>query len=508
MNESHESTFKRYQDDTVLLQSERYAFWTIPTVFTRENTDGSRITLQRDYQSKGAMLVNSLASKWAMSMFPIGTSFFALQDTPEMAEVGAKLSVTADSVNSWLRGLELEANKRLFLRDGYSKLFHLMKLLIVTGNALLYRNSADGRFSVFSVRDYVVKRTGSGKVMCIVLRERIARQEVPAGILDASDAADPYSDVQLFTKIARETREAGDVFVVTQEINNKTIGNAAIYPEMLCPYIPVVWNLASGEHYGRGHVEDYAGDFAKMSELNQALTLYEVESLRFVNMVPPSSGSDIDELNAAETGEYVAGNANDIGAYEGGEFQKIQAISADLASVFSDLARAFMYTGNVRDAERVTAEEIRMLAREVESTFGGNYSAVVESIHYPLAHVLLEEVDPQLGFAVRTGVLTLSMKVGTAALNRANALQALSMAVNDMNLILPVLSQATKRTNPDSVIDLILNAHGVDPSTLFYTEDQLKKKAEAEQAAAAAPASGIAADAANTALLSDQLGRT
>lgn len=509
MGESHEALFKRYQDTTVLTQSEKYAFWTIPTIFTRDNADGNRVTLQRDYQSKGAILVNSLASKWAVSMFPIGQSFFALEDTAEMAEVATSMGIVSKGVKTWFREMELEANKRLFSRDGYSKLYHLLKLLVVTGNALLVRDGADGRFNVFSVRDYVVKRSGSGKVMCVVLRERLARIEVPAGVLPEGTDADPYSDVQMFTKIARESRENGDVFVVSQQVGGKDVGEPSVYPELLCPYIPVVWNLVSGEHYGRGHVEDYAPDFARLSELSQALTLYEIEALRFVNMVPPDSGVDVDSLNEAGTGEYVAGRANDIGAYEGGEYQKMQAVSNDIASIMQGLAQAFMWSGSVRDAERVTAEEIRMNAREAESIFGGNYSAVVESIHYPLAHVLLNEVNPGVGVALTLGMMRLSMVVGTAALNRSNVLSALAQATNDINLILPVLAQATKRTNPDLVIDAVLNAHGVPGSLLFYTEQQLKEKQAAEdQATAEVSAQQLAAGAANPALLSEQLGKT
>lgn len=507
MVETHEALFKRYQDTTVLSQSEKYAFWTIPTIFTREHTD-TRITLQRDYQGKGALLVNSLASKWAMSLFPIGQSFFRLQDTKEVAAIATNMGIAAPGLDTWMRELEVEANKRMFSKDGYSKLFHMLKLLIVTGNALIVRGKKDQRFSVFSVRDYTVKRAGSGKVMCIVLRERLAASEVPAGILPEGTGRDPYSDVQMFTKIARETREHGDVFVVTQEIDNKPVGEPSEYPEMLCPYIPVVWNLVSGEHYGRGHVEDYAPDFARMSELSQALTLYEVEALRFVNMVPPESGVDVDELNDASTGDFVAGRNGDVGTYEGGSFQKMQAVSSDISSIFQGLSYAFMYTGNVRDAERVTAEEIRQNAREIESLFGGNYSAVVESIHYPLAHILLNEVDPRIGVALTLGVMQLSMLVGTAALNRSNVLQALAQACLDINQILPVLAQATRRTNPDLVVDMILNAHGVPGSSLFYTEEQLKAQQKAqEQANAQVSAQALAAGAADPALLAQQLGQ-
>ena len=65
------------QDAGVLDASEKFAEWTLPTIFTRElYTDGKRMQLSRDYQSTGAQLVNTAATKIVGALFPQGTSFF------------------------------------------------------------------------------------------------------------------------------------------------------------------------------------------------------------------------------------------------------------------------------------------------------------------------------------------------------------------------------------------------------------------------------------------------
>ncbi|MEO9300019.1 portal protein, partial [Devosia alba] len=129
-----------------------------------------------------------------------------------------------------------------------------------------------------------------------------------------------------------------------------------------------------------GLVEDYAGEFARLSELSKALTLYEVEAMRFVNMSNSASGVDIDAFNEAAVGDIIQTNAPagttgpGIWAYEGGVYQKIQVMQAEIASIEQRLARAFMYGGNTRDAERVTAYEIRQNAQEAQEALGDAYS--------------------------------------------------------------------------------------------------------------------------------------
>lgn len=70
--------FGKYRDDTLLTKLETYALWTIPSVFPRENTASqfNNTEVEYDSQSKGALVVNRLATKLARTLFPANTSFF------------------------------------------------------------------------------------------------------------------------------------------------------------------------------------------------------------------------------------------------------------------------------------------------------------------------------------------------------------------------------------------------------------------------------------------------
>lgn len=358
--------FTKYQDATVLTVSRQCAEWTVASIFpdTSSNDNETRKALKRDFQSHGAMLVNNLSSKIAQALFPQNSSFFEIGQTDAMLQMAQEMGADTKQAGSLFAGIETRASARVFLNAGYAALERAIKLLIVSGNALAYRDPSTKRFHTYSVRDYAVRRDGSGNVLLIVLKERIAVADLPAGFARAQsmDNKPLYEDVDLYTKIERgyvpvEGQPPRVVYRVSQECMDQQLGETSTYPEYLCPYIPLTWNLITGEHYGRGYVEDYAGGFAKLSALSESSLLYEVEMMRLVNIVDASSGLDIDEFAQAETGEYVQGRVsatgNGVMAHEGGNAQKLSAVLSDIQSILQQLSIAFMYTGNTRDAERV-----------------------------------------------------------------------------------------------------------------------------------------------------------
>lgn len=481
--ETCEALFERFQDTHVLLSSEQFARWTLASVFPSASTQttGVRYALERDYQSRGAMLVNNLATKVTQALFPQDSAFFEIGQTQEMLEVAQQLGADSKASASLFAGIEARASARVFLNAGYSALTHAIKLLIVSGNALVFRDPDTKRFHTYSVRDYAVRRDGSGNVLMTVLKERIAAADLPEdfAIANAMDSLEPYDDVTLYTKICRKVMKGRVVYEVTQECEGKPIGGKSVYPEFLCPYIVLTWNLISGEHYGRGHIEDFAGDFARLSELSESSLLYEIEMMKLVNITDPSAGIDIDDMANAEVGEYVAGKVNAQGngvvAHEGGNAQKLAAVMNDIQALMQQLSIAFMYTGNTRDAERVTAEEIRANISEANQTLGGIYANISEVLHYHLAHILSVEEQPELLPILNVGAVTLDVAVGVASLNRQSQVERLQYLANAVNLVLPAIKQASPRFNPDLVVDALCQGFGIDRDALSYTEQQLQQ---------------------------------
>jgi hypothetical protein len=488
---TYESLFKRYQDDSAILRMEKYAYWSLPSIFVDPDMNsGKQKPVQRDYQSVGAMLTNTLASKVTGLLFPTNQSFFRLSAKPALA---AALGVDSKDVVSSLATLENDAYRRIFLNASYNQLVHAHKLLIATGNTLLYRDSTKANLHAYSLRQYAVCRDGSGTVLDIILKERTAREMLPLNMQHLFKDREEHADIVLYTRVKRERGTVTDFYVVTQSVENHLLDTHEEYPEAVCPYIPVTWNLITGETYGRGLVEDYAGDFAKLSELSEALSLYEIEACRVLHMAKQGSATDIDSAAQAESGTWISGDPQSVAAYEAGDYNKILALTADLNAIFQRLAPAFMYGGNTRDAERVTAEEIRQQADEANVTLGGVYSSLAHSEHIPLAHILCAEVNPDFVAEVVRGGVHLDVMTGVAALGRSGDVNKLIQASQALSVILPVLT-TNQQYDPLRITAKVLEAYGLNVAEITFTEEELKQKQQ--QASAAAP---VGADVANVA---------
>lgn len=491
-NITYKARFNQYRDSQVVVKSKRYAFWTLPHLMAEPSVAGSHQILQRDYQEIGALLVNNLGAKLASLLFPGSVPFFKVEPSEALLRKADQTGRTRTEVSAGLAKMELMASKRLFINASYNQLVQAMKHLVVTGNVVLHRDKALRRTSAYGLQAFSLRRDGKGTMLDLIVHEqtsfaglspeiqRVLRLKNPTRFVLSEQRFD--MNVDMYTRVERKYGKSGTVYYEeSQQVEDIDVGTAGIYPEHLCPWTVVAWSLIPGEHYGRGLVEDFAGGFAKLSDLSEALALYGISVMKFVNLVAPGQGANIDELQTAETGEYVQGTKDGVTVHETGDYQKIVAIGQQIEATFSNLARAFMYKGNTRQAERVTAYELQLEAQEANTVLGGNYSSLAESVQVPTAHLLLTEVDPGTLQGIISGDLKLDIEAGIPALGRAAAVQAILTVARDAAAVVPALTQLDKRVNPARLMDLFYAGSSVITSDFFFTADEQAQKDKAEQ---------------------------
>lgn len=492
---SHKERFLRYRDDTVILKARRYAHWTLPQLMADLSLQvhGQGLQLERDYQEIGALLVNNLAPKLAAMLFPASRPFYKIDASATLQRKAAEAGFTATELNAQFARLEQESCARIFLNAGYAQLIQALRHLIVTGNVMTYRDSKAGKYSAYGLESFSQRRDGQGNMIDAVLREYTFIESLPPTVQQALRISNPgryrstddCPPVELYTRIHRQQGSSGKFYyVVSQEADSIPVGTDGRYPEHLCPWQVITWSLINGESYGRGLVEDFSGGFAKLSDMSHAATLYGIEMMKVLNLVQPGLGADIDELATAESGEYVQGAPGAVVAYENGDAAKLQALRAEITEVFGNLSRAFMYKGNTRDAERVTAFEIKQDALEADNTLGGAYSSLAASMQIPAAHVLLTEVDESLLEGLVTSTVELGIIAGIPALGRATDVQNLILAAQDALAIIPGLVELDKRIDGQKMLDMIMAGSSVDTSLIYKSKDQLAAEAEADAQAA------------------------
>lgn len=481
MSKSTRQLYTELQDPSLIKRCVQYAQWTVPAVFPDIQFGVKQREVLYDYQGIGAMLAHSLATKLTQLLFPTNTSFFKLNfegvDNLSKAEQEA------------LQRLELDTVDRLFEHASYAKLVQALLLLCITGNALVVRKA--GVFSVYNLHSYAVRRDHTGKPTCVILREHVRTGDLPQEIRAKINAQDPSTDDvqrELYTRCELVMNRHGRAeWQEWQEIDGQEVSTSrGSYPERLCPYIPVTWQLYTGEAYGRGHVELYAGDFIRLSELSAALGTYELESCNIKYLYDPQSYTDVDHLTNASVGAVVQGNPNSISALEAGQFQKIQVLGASIQGIFQRLAQAFMYGVNQREGERVTAYEVHLAAQQAEQSLGGVYSQLSYALHLPLAYLLCYELSPELGVPIAEGGLQVNVITGIPALSRSADLQQWMMLGQELGNLIPVLQQVSPRFNTEAIVDVFMQAHGLSSTNVMLTDEELQARLDQLQAQQAA----------------------
>jgi hypothetical protein len=374
---------------------------TIPGLLPPEGSSGATM-LPTPFQSVGAEGINNLSSKMMLALFPPGGSFFRL-DIDEF--VAAKIMEKAESQDARgefekaLGKVERAVVKRLEQGNARAVLSETFKHLLL-GNALLHVGPK-GRLKLYPLSRYVVSRDLSGNPLEMILREGLSKASLPPEARaiyethgkNRDGADDPTKSIWLYTRIVRKDR----FWKVHQEICGHVIESTkGSYPLDKNAFIPLRWNAVDGEDYGRGLVEEYLGDLQSLEGLQQSIVEFSAAAAKILFLVDEAGTTSKKTLQDAPSGAFVDGDAEDITTLQLDKFPDFK-ITADTAEkIESRLKRAFLLNSSIqRQAERVTAEEIRIMAGELEQALGGPYSTLSQELQLPLVIRLMSRMEAE-----------------------------------------------------------------------------------------------------------------
>ena len=474
--------------EEVLTRSERYAGWTIPTLFPDNNLTTEE--MQNDYQSVGAQAVTNLANKVMMALFQPTRPFFRMQLNEEQREeVRKATNMTEAQIDASLASTEREAMRKMNESKARVVLNDVVQQLIVVGNSLLY-TPKDDEVIAYSLRDYITKRDLRGKVYKTIICETKTVASLSEDLASIAVAAGYHNDdeISIYTGIERQT---GGKFKVWQELEDVCRCNKrdGIYAEDALPWIPLTWKLARGKDYGTGLVEDYAGDFHTLSTLAEAILDYTTVVTDVKNLVNPAGMTDVREITEAPSGAYVSGREEDLHVHTANVVDASQFLDMRFKAVERRIGAAFLLnTAVTRDAERVTAEEIRMQAQELESSLGGVYSRLALELQKPYAKRLLRSIS--LEFKDIEPVIV----TGLESLSRNSDLGNLRAFLTDLAILEQLPESVQARIKVGDLIAMFGAGHGVDYEKFLKDEEVVKKEMQ-EAAERQAAARGMEAQA-------------
>lgn len=465
---------------------------TLPYLLPRFGHNSTTI-LPVPYQSVGARGVNNLASKLLMSLFPPNTPFFK-EDIEEgvIAQMEQQHGEDTDEFTSAKTKLEKALGKleRIIMSSVESSgdrtvLFEALKHILVTGNSLLH--STKEGFRTFPISQYVTRRDPAGNVLEIILKEEVDPIILPAEIRKAMTENATYSNkksADLYTYVVRKPEH----WVQYQETCGKVIDSTrSEIPLDKLPWIALRFNRINGEDYGRGYVEEYIGDFTSLENVTSAIVQGGAAAAKVLFLVKPNSGTKVKVLASTPNGGFAQGSAEDVTVLKLDKNQDFQTVKALRDDFIQQLSFAFLLnTAIQRDAERVTAEEVRYMAQELEQTLGGFYSIMGVELQMPYVKIKKAALE-------RKGLLP-KLPGGTVKTIIVTGLEALGRG-NDRNKLVRYLTTASQALGPQAVatyinvsevLQRIAVADGIDTNGLLKTADQIAQEQQQAQMSALA----------------------
>lgn len=455
----------------IIRRAERFAKWTISKVFPDDSYNQNNEALSNEWQSLGAQAVNHLSNKLVMNLFAPSRPFFRLGPKKaakeQLATIAAEQKRAMENKLSVVERESSDVIDRLALR---AKLYELLKLLIITGNALMVLK--DKGMRVLTLRSYVVRRDVNGSVIELLIREKVHKSEMDQDALSMALRSGQFSlDVEGCAHHFRWVTFDSGKFREDQWYNDFKLPAeySSSYTKERMPYHAVTWDLTSGNHYGSGLVEDYKNDFACLTALSQSTVMAAIMNSEFRWLIRAGAMTSAQDLSNSRNGDVLYGEQGDITPLPSGLESKIETNVAIAQQYIQRLGAAFLLQSAItRQAERVTAQELRMNAEELEGGLGGAYSRLAGGLQVPLADFCLDYA----GYSVNETNFEATVITGLAALSRVGDRDRLMEYLQSLASAAGLPPMMLQRMKISVLMSDLASAVGLDRDTYVYTDEE------------------------------------
>ena len=474
--------------DPWLRKAREYALFTMPSLFPPEGSHGEELT--PGYQSTGSRGVKNLASKLLLALMPPNIPFYRYNlDAIDKKELAEDEAAWAD-IQLTLNRLERLGYEWLEATHVRVTAYEALLNLLVGGN-VLFRLPKDGQSRIYPLSQYVIRRSTDGSVKEIIIKEEVSKWDIPSEIIEeygvGMEMEEPQYGVGKNTVCIYTCYKLRDnTWYLTQEIKGREIDDPrykGTAPKDAPEYIPMRWRKIDNSDYGNGFVEDLIGDLRSFEGLSQSITEGAAGISKLLFMVNPNGNTNKEDLEKPNL-SVIDGKAEDVTALQAGKsmdlsFAKQHADSLDRALQIQFL----LNTAVQRNAERVTAEEIRYVAQELENTLGGQYSLLSLEFQVPIVRRTEVILRSQGKFPQNLPPpIKLKIIAGLDALGRGHELNNLEGFVKDIETTFGQGS-AERYINVDDYLKKVAAARGIETMGLVKTPEERQAEAQAQQQA-------------------------
>ena len=261
-------------------------------------------------------------------------------------------------------------------------------------------------------------------------------------------------------------------------------GSQSTAPKNASPWLVLRFNTVDGEDYGRGRVEEFIGDLRSLDGLSQALVEGASVASKVVFLVSPSATTKPGTLAKAGNGAIIQGRPEDVGVVQVGKTADFATAAQLSGTIERRILEAFLVM-NVRNAERVTAEEARLTQLELEKSLGGLFSLLTVEFLVPYLNrtLLILQRSNQIP-RLPKDVVRPKIVAGINSLGRGQDNEALTRFIATVAQTLGP-DALMKYIDPSEAIKRLAAAQGIDVLNLIRTAEQLEQMKQQRQQDAA-----------------------
>jgi len=450
---------------------------TIPSLLPDAGANSST-QFRTPNQSVGSRGVTNLSSALGLSLLPPNQPFFrfvieehALQEVTMVPGAKAELdSALASMERSIMQEIEVSG-----FRVGLSE---ALKLLVVTGNALLHIPK-DGTMRVFRLDRYVVERDPMGHLSKVIIKEEVGLHTLPPDVREFAEphaAAHDKKGCELYTIACWE----GGKVNIHQEIYDQVIpGSQGTYDADKSPLLALRFVAEQGSAYGRSHVEEVYGDLNSLEGLSKAIVEGSAAASKVLFLCSPNGTTRPRDIARSGNGQIISGNAADVSVLQMQKFNDFRVALETMNIINERLNYAFLLAEtSVRNAERVTAEEVRLVSQAVERSLGGLYSTLSAEFSLPLVRRMMQRMTKTNKLPnIPEKYITPAIVTGTAALGRSTDLGKLDTFV--VGLVQALGPTAMDHLNVSEYLRRRAAALALDTTGLVKSEEELAAERQA-----------------------------
>lgn len=457
---------------------------TIPTLLPPEGlTNNSE--LPKPFSSVAARGVTNMSSRMLSALLPLNDlPFFRFElNNGEAAD---------PETYSYMETLSHQIFSKLSTKNLRESLFLTLQQLIVNGDCLMIMED-DYSFRTYRLDQYVVRRDIDGSIVELIYLDWVPKNP-NNDMYEAYDnnffpsawnSLNSLPDYQAnFNRIVWNEDETRWDFYSEDETGEKVDEGEYINT----PFMPLRWIGVTGEDYGRSHCEEILGDVETLEAYTKALIDGMTAASTFWVAVDPAGITDIDDVSQSPTGSFIGARQTDVFTLSPAQTISPQLSAAQTAveQMRREVGNAFLLgSTGVRQADRVTATEVRMIGAEIENVLGGAFSAIARSLLEPIVRrtialmIKADEVDERLAAEfMDDGQLTINIVTGLQALSRDSDLTKL-MQMGEMVRNLP--PEAIQHFRWDQYGIALISSLGFDPRNWVRNEAETDERMQQQQ---------------------------